>query len=141
MDHHCQWVNNCIGHRNYKYFLNMLFYASLLLQSIAITYSKCYIDVSITPELANFEVYLIALHFWFCIILGIIVTGFTVFHFWLVSTNTTTIEFCEKKKDSGKYSIKMLSNWKQVFGNNSYFCWFCPTEPDIGDGTTFEVAD
>lgn len=29
MDQHCQWINNCIGHRNYKYFFNFVIYVML----------------------------------------------------------------------------------------------------------------
>lgn len=30
MDHHCPWINNCVGERNQKYFLQFLIYVGVL---------------------------------------------------------------------------------------------------------------
>jgi hypothetical protein len=63
--------------------------------------------------------------------MGIVITGFFMFHLWLISKQYTTIEFCEKRTDPNSgfaispYNKGPLQNFKSIMGQNILF-WFVP---------------
>jgi palmitoyltransferase len=72
-------------------------------------------------------------------LIGMLMTFFTKFHFWLVSNNKTTIENLEKKGRQYRslYDIGPDSNWFQVFGTNKLlwpFPMFMGSGKPLGDG-------
>ena len=134
MDHHCPWVDNCIGFYNKKFFIQLLFYFLMTSFCFCITYIPYSIDI-ITTIIETYgkgnskfiyKNFLILLN-------NIILFGFTIldfnflkFHIKLISSNLTTIETLDKDlMQNQKYDMGFAHNFKQVFGENKIL-WFLP---------------
>uniref|UniRef100_A0A7S1H2W7 Palmitoyltransferase n=2 Tax=Hemiselmis andersenii TaxID=464988 RepID=A0A7S1H2W7_HEMAN len=122
MDHHCPWVNNCIGFRNYKYFFLFLTYSTL----------ACSFTIGILIWLIVTRGY-----DWFsawdivytitCACVGIFLcgaVGLLVYHSILMTSNQTTIEQL-KQIHASTFSIGCFTNIQQVLGS-SPVTWCCP---------------
>ncbi|KAK8951694.1 putative S-acyltransferase [Platanthera zijinensis] len=119
-DHHCPWVGQCIGLRNYRFFF--LFISTSTFLCIFI------FTISLMNILQERKIY----HSFLKLIVGEIISvillmyaflsvwfvgGLTIFHLYLICTNQTTYEnfrYRYDKKDN-PFNMGVLQNIKEVF--------------------------
>lgn len=135
MDHHCPWVNNCVGEKNQKFFV--LFTCYICVLSVYTLYiifrhlMACDFNLSCLSRGSKEEIG--PLNIMLTVIEGLVFSLFTLIMFCdqmcSIVWDKTTIEKLQYKKDPspGGSSLR-LRNFRRVFGKCSIWCML-PVSP------------
>uniref|UniRef100_A0A0G4F5B9 Palmitoyltransferase n=1 Tax=Chromera velia CCMP2878 TaxID=1169474 RepID=A0A0G4F5B9_9ALVE len=157
MDHHCPWVNRCVGWNNYRYFCLYLMWLSLCCVFVLITFFQSFwhdiVKMDARHPTRNFKNrQYIGLSWILCVAILLSMGILGGFHFYLVLTNQTTIEFQGNITKSAIYraqgvirrnpfDLGRTRNFQSVFGKSAL--WFLPwlsfVQGPTGSGTSFQT--
>lgn len=168
MDHHCPWINNCVGEMNQKYFIQFLFYtgmASLYSMVLVVSAWVWRIRTEREGDEGNEgeetpSKHLIVAHYIILLVESVLFGVFVmvIFYDQLLSiiTDETPIEQMRNRlmktasssppvhTHSTHTRKPKLALLREVFGRGSVFCWLLPlhsSPPSVGGVSYSAVPD
>ena len=147
MDHHCPWLNACVGWGNYPFFVRFLFYVWLGCLYIAAVSALPFVGsvrgrgpplVAVAGVMGMLDARTrLQLCFALAIAVGLAISGLFGWHVYLVATCQTSIEWYDNSSSAkrmrlrgrvfhSRWDLGWARNVEEVFGTRSLWAWHLP---------------
>ncbi|XP_051728431.1 palmitoyltransferase ZDHHC3 [Ctenopharyngodon idella] len=146
MDHHCPWVNNCVGENNQKYFVLFTMYIALIslhaLMMVALHFVFCFEEdwtkcSSFSPPATVILLILLCFEALLFLIFTAVMFGTQVHS---ICNDETGIEQLKKEERRWAKRSKWM-NMKVVFGHPFSLAWLSPfATPDHGKANLYQYV-
>jgi len=121
MDHHCPWINNCVGELNQKYFIQFLFYVAVICLYTAVSIGISYARTEKPSQQKMVHTIILLIE---SLLFGIFVTAVLTDQLQAVFTDETTVERWKVGKTSSTKPRSVLL--AEVCGPGPTYLWLLP---------------
>ncbi|XP_041373171.1 palmitoyltransferase ZDHHC3-like [Gigantopelta aegis] len=128
MDHHCPWINNCVGEYNQKFFMQFLFYVGVSsLYAVAMVITAWVLDPAPVENVRHIKLLHSIILVIESILFGLFVMAIGCDQVSSILNDETAVEHV-KREGHRRYAKTKFALFQEVFGRGHPLAWLCPVQ-------------